>query len=376
MRPRQPGNKTLPINLHRKLDKRTGKTYYTYRNPSTGTVHGLGTDAEAAHRDACALNSAIYASIRSAALSSIITPATESVKIEKVIASHLEYCKSLGLAKNTMRLKLSYCNKLKAALTPDKSIMDVTVTDLAELLDEYDDRPRTRQSLRTEAVEVWKTALHNGWATVNVANMTRTNKAAVKRSRLTLEDFHKIHSAALTLPNKWIARSMELALLTAQRVSDIRAMEFKKLNSSTAWLAGDELCVMQIKSQLKTKILIPLDIGLNDWTIRSVMKSCQSNIITRWIIHHSTHHGGAKPGMNVSLGSISRSFAEARDLAGVAGGSENPPTFHEIRSLSIRLYKEKFGPAFAQAIAGHKNAKTSSLYADVRGAEWVQVKAG
>jgi integrase len=153
-------------------------------------------------------------------------------------------------------------------------------------------------------------------------------------------------------------------------------MEFKHLNTSTSWVAGDELCVMQIKSQLKSKVLIPLDVGINGWTIRSVIKSCQSNIITRWIIHHGVHHGGAKPGMNVSLGSISRGFAEARDLAGVTGDSETPPTFHEIRSLSIRLYKKKYGGEFAQAIAGHKSAKTSDLYKDTRGAEWVHVKVG
>jgi len=86
-----------------------------------------------------------------------------------------------------------------------------------------------RQSLRTEAVELWKTALHNGWAPVNVADMTRTNK-----QRLSVPDYHlkfsKIYAVALKLPNKWIARSMELALVSAQRASDISAMEFKQLN--------------------------------------------------------------------------------------------------------------------------------------------------
>ena len=268
------------------------------------------------------------------------------------------------------------CNKLKTALTADNPIRDVTVTDVAELLDSYDDRPRMRQSLRTEAVELWKTALHNGWAPVNVADMTRTNKAKVKRSRLSLEDFQKIYAVALKLPNKWIARSMELALVSAQRASDISAMEFKQLKSSTSWIEGNELYVMQIKSQLKTKVRIPLDFGINGWTIGGVIKSCQTSIITRWIIHHNRYHGGAKPGMRITAGALSRGFSEARELAGIIGASETPPTFHEIRSLSIRLYKDKFGAEFAQAIAGHKNAKISSLYADARGAEWVQIKAG
>ncbi|WP_233593059.1 hypothetical protein [Candidatus Pantoea deserta] len=33
----------------------------------------------------------------------------------------------------------------------------------------------------------------------------------------------------------------------------------------------------------------------------------------------------------------------------------NPPTFHEIRSLSGRLYETRNGEAFAQRLLGHKN---------------------
>ena len=375
-RPRKQGNSSLPDNLYRKHDLRTGKTYYAYRNPQSGKLHGLGTDQEAAVNDARALNAAIYTSIRSACLSAIVAPKSESVTVEKVIERHLELSSIRGLAKNTLRLKTGNCNHLKAALGAVKPIGDVTVRDIVDFLDKYDDRPRMRQSMRSEAVDLWKTALQEGWATDNVADKTRTSTAKVKRSRLTLDDFRKIHASALTLPNKWIARSLELALVTAQRVSDVGAMEFRQIKASTSWIDGNALCVMQIKSQGKTKIRIPLEVGVNGWTIGSVIKSCKDNIITRWIIHHSIHHGGAKPGRKISLGALSRGFAEARDLAGVTGDSKTPPTFHEIRSLSIRLYAEKYGKDFAQAIAGHKDAAMTAIYQDTRGSEWMQVKAG
>ncbi|UPR37668.1 phage integrase Arm DNA-binding domain-containing protein [Vibrio parahaemolyticus] len=32
-RPRKDGNKNLPENLYSKFDKRTGKTYYQYKDP-------------------------------------------------------------------------------------------------------------------------------------------------------------------------------------------------------------------------------------------------------------------------------------------------------------------------------------------------------
>ncbi|EDW1125410.1 TPA: tyrosine-type recombinase/integrase [Salmonella enterica] len=46
--------------------------------------------------------------------------------------------------------------------------------------------------------------------------------------------------------------------------------------------------------------------------------------------------------------------------------SNNPPTFHEIRSLAGRLYKNEHGEVFAQKLLGHTSANTTKLYLDER----------
>ncbi len=46
-------------NLYMKLDKRNGKTYYTYRNTLTGVSHGLGTDKAKAEKLATQANAHI-----------------------------------------------------------------------------------------------------------------------------------------------------------------------------------------------------------------------------------------------------------------------------------------------------------------------------
>ncbi len=46
--------------------------------------------------------------------------------------------------------------------------------------------------------------------------------------------------------------------------------------------------------------------------------------------------------------------------------SDNPPTFHEIRSLSGRLYKDAYGEGFAQKLLGHTSENTTKLYIDKR----------
>jgi len=70
--------------------------------------------------------------------------------------------------------------------------------------------------------------------------------------------------------------------------------------------------------------------------------------------------------MRITAGALSRGFSEARELAGIIGHL-NAATFHENPIFIDQTYKDKFGAEFAQAIAGHKNAKISSLYADARG---------
>lgn len=63
-------------------------------------------------------------------------------------------------------------------------------------------------------------------------------------------------------------------------------------------------------------------------------------------------------------------------MAGVKGEEgKEPPTFHEIRSLAIREYTKAYGEKFSQTIAGHKNSSMTDIYRDVRGSEWLQIKA-
>lgn len=179
-----------------------------------------------------------------------------------------------------------------------------------------------------------------------------------------------IYEQALKL-DAWISRAMELALLTSQRREDIAALEFRRGKDSTAWI-DDRLYVIQGKT--KNKVSIPLDTCIAGFSLSSTVKACRDNIVSRWLVHHTRPRSLSKPGDQVWVDTISKGFARARDLAGIKGeNGKTPPSFHEIRSLSIRLYTESQGGDYAQAIAGHKDAATTAIYRDVRGDEWVKV---
>jgi integrase len=69
---------------------------------------------------------------------------------------------------------------------------------------------------------------------------------------------------------------------------------------------------------------------------------------------------------------MARGFAKARELSGITWEKE-PPSFHELRSLSARLYTEEKGTEFAQRLLGHKSLVMTAKYQDNRGSEWVKV---
>ncbi|HEY6094461.1 MAG TPA: tyrosine-type recombinase/integrase, partial [Gallionellaceae bacterium] len=222
--------------------------------------------------------------------------------------------------------------------------------------------------------DIWKDAMQEGWAPDNLAEKTRSESVEVVRSRLTLDDFWKVYNAAKARKMVWLMRAMELALVTAQRREDIANMEFRAGKESTAWAEDDALCVIQHKTG--TKLRIPLELGVGGLTVGGVIKACRDTVVSRWMVHHHKPRTLSKPGDQVWIDTISKGFAKARQHAGVTGEEgKTPPTFHEIRSLSIRLYVEAYGAELAQAIAGHKDAAMTAVYRDVRGAEWLQIKA-
>ncbi|WP_373371571.1 tyrosine-type recombinase/integrase [Enterobacter soli] len=62
-------------------------------------------------------------------------------------------------------------------------------------------------------------------------------------------------------------------------------------------------------------------------------------------------------------------FASARSVTGLTRVND-PPTFHELRSLSARLHAKQRDDEFTQHLLGHKSWEMSEKYRDTRGSEW------
>lgn len=70
----------------------------------------------------------------------------------------------------------------------------------------------------------------------------------------------------------------------------------------------------------------------------------------------------------VKANTISTSFKKIRELSGLSWDKGSPPTFHEIRSLSERVYREQ--KVNTKDLLGHKSQHQTDRYNDARGKEW------
>jgi integrase len=367
----------LPDNLYQNVDKRDGVTYFRYKNPVTKRFRGFGTDKEAAIKDANALNYYFAAEQAGARVAKVSTPKPDGIRLSKIILVHLERCEELRkrdrMAANTLRLKSNICSTLTKRFA-GQSIDAVSVRDIAEFLQTYIDQGKERmaQAVRSEFIEVYKTAIAEGFTNGNTAAKTRTVDARVTRDRLTLETFLPIYEAAKAY-EPWVARSMELAILTAQRREDISNIEFKPRKGAAAWVEGDSLYVIQSKTGMPVAIDLTIRLNVLDMTLSDVIARCRDSTVSRYLVHHRANCGPMKAGDQVWVDTISKNFAKARKLSGyVTPEGKTPASFHEMRSLSERLHDDQ-GSIDTQKLLGHKDKRSTAIYKDTRGAEWVRV---
>ncbi|SJJ82569.1 putative integrase [Shigella sonnei] len=100
-----------------------------------------------------------------------------------------------------------------------------------------------------------------------------------------------------------------------------------------------------------------------------VVSSCRDCVLSPWLLHHHHAKGTAKRGGMVKPATLTVAFKKARDSVDYnwrANGT--PPSFHEQRSLSERLFREQ--GVDTKILLGHSNQKMTDIYNDVRGKEW------
>lgn len=364
-RKRSAATRNFPPNLYL-----NSAGYYYYRNPHDKTSQGLGRDKAHAFSEARAANAGLATLKPSSLLDWVMGKKNYSLAEWVSVYKELWIAKSKP-AESTLRNASGYLNRFKEAGFAWMKMEDIGTSHAAKYLEgiEQESGKGAATVMRARLSDVFRMAETQGVIKVgqNPVAATYTPDRTVKRERLTLEQFHVIYEKA----PEYLRRAMNLALMTAQRRDDVASMLFADCKDG-------HLYIVQGKSRGKVRLQqdVRIRLAATGLSIADTIQACRDMIASRYMIHHTEHAGRAKPGHRVTSNGLSTAFTKARKAAEIVAASERTaPTFHEIRSLSERLYKKEYGAAFAQAMLGHKHAAMTAQYDDMRGQGYQVISA-
>jgi integrase len=368
-RRREAKRRHWPANLYQ-----NGEGYFYWRNPDTQQDYGIGRDQAKAFGEARAANAKLEEMRGYVSLVQRMTAPDEKTLQQWSEEYEMLYETTREPTKSTMQTVRSGLRAVRTAPFIEKHLRSISTREVAQFIDDATETrgPNMSKLIRKTLLDMMNVAETKGLIETgkNPVAVTRVPDIEVERSRLTLDQFNRIYQTALGM-QPWIARSMEIAVVTGQRREDIARMMFSDVKDGF-------LFVEQMKSKGKVRLRIPVAVRIDavGLSLDDVVKRCRDAAVSKWLLHYTSPRGARKAGHEVEVQQMTRQFARARDATEglVWEAGKSPASFHEIRSLAARLYSDQYSPEFAQAILGHKSASMTALYRDVRGAEWVEVK--
>lgn len=287
------------------------------------------------------------------------------------------YTPDAQLADNTAKTYRSHVKKIREVwaeqmLLPLPRVTTRMIADgLKALKAKY---PRTAQAVRSRLLDSFAKAMADGWTEANPVAVTDEIQVKVQRARLTWEVFTALYER---LPPGRLKNACALALVSGQARETVVAGQFAQLGTVTPPGGEPIECWKVIRGKTGAMIGIPLDLRLNVFgmSLRDVTRQCRATgIASRYLVHNTERgRGYGKLGAPMHPDRLSKEFTAAVDALTVAlkldWGDKQPPTFHELRSLSKRLYEAQ-GNVDTLDLLGHADKKTGELYADARGSEY------
>lgn len=215
----------------------------------------------------------------------------------------------------------------------------------------HKEHPQLGKRILIESKDLFNEAVNYMWLIRSPAASIKYPQVKVLRDRLTLDQWKKIYKWSCENQPPWVSRLLVLALVTAQRRSDLEKLKF-----SDVW--DNHLHIIQEKTN--SKLALPLNLKLEaiNVTLEQAIEDCKGYYAgEEYMIRKHNGH----PLVEASL---SQRFEEAREGALPELKSKNPPSLHECRSLSERLYRKQ--GINTMILLGHKHQSMTDLYNNER----------
>jgi integrase len=337
---------------------------FKYRHPVTRKETWMGQDKAKAFAAAKKLNALL---VSSGDLVDRVVGAQETVA-EAIAVFRRDDVPGRKWAPKTAEVYESVIKRIEKGLGTT-ALPSLTVKDCATFIRTVTDSPRSRQQFRLVLGWILACAVEEGWIDNNPALQTRKFTHERKRDRLTLETYKAIHAKA----EPWVRNAMDLSLLTLLRREDVVSVRFADARDGELW-------VVPTKTEDSTGVRLRIALGAEG---EALLARARDDVVSPFVIHRlpakarpqekrakgRTHHTQVMPEQ------LSRAFAEARDAAKIEG--ENPPTFHEVRSLGGALLKDAgWTLEQVQALMGHSSAAMTEVYLEGHDAPWQAVSVG
>lgn len=272
------------------------------------------------------------------------------------------YCKIIDARPISHKTKANRKSSLTHILAGlgDRTISSIKPHEVASLvLGMHAIHPQAAKRVLIESRDVFNEAMNYGWIDRNPALSVKVPLVRVQRKRLTLEQWWSILRYSIKCQPPWVSRMLALAVLTGQRRSDLCRMKF-----SDVW--DGHLHIEQIKTGARLALPVSLRLSAVDISLEQVIADCRSYCSAGAEGFMLRKHSGEQ----LCDASLSARFEEAREGA-LGDLGPNPPSLHECRSLSERLYRAQ--GVNTMTLLGHKHQAMTDLYNDDRGlsrGEW------
>lgn len=209
-----------------------------------------------------------------------------------------------------------------------RPVEEVTVKDCAEFIRAVTASDRARQQFRLVLGWILGCAVQEGWIDINPVLATHR----FQRARLSKE----LYSAIWDKAEPWLRLAMDVSLVTLLRRDDVVSLKFSDVRDGFLWV---------VPQKTEGSTLVKLKIRIGD-ELAALLAEARDTVLSPYVVHRPPDR--ARPSnMRVSARQhhtqvmpeqLTRAFQDAREAAGIWG--DNPPSFHEIRSLGGALLSE------------------------------------
>jgi integrase len=340
------------------------KAGFKYRHPVTRKEVWMGTDKAKAFTAAKKLNA-------------LLIPSNDLVArvmgTEKTVADAIKVFREDDIpgrkwAAKTAEVYESVIRRIERNLGA-RALSGLSVKDCAEFIRTVTTSARARQQFRLVLSWILACAVQEGWMDDNPALSTRKFDHERQRERLTIDAYKAIWEQAPV----WVRNAMDLSLLTLLRREDVVSLRFAAVRDGALW-------VVPLKTEGTSGVRLKIAINPE---LEALIAGCRDAVVSPFLVHRLP--GKARPQQlrakershhtQVLPEQLSRAFADARDKAKITG--DNPPTFHEIRSLGGALLQDAgWTLQQVQALMGHSSDAMTKVYLEGHESPWQPVSTG